>query len=200
MQSRLARLLAGVGAGLGWAALALQFMLTLALIHSQGGTTLLGVWRFLGYFTVIANLFAAIVLSLAVLGHNTARLEFCGVTAMTLVGVVYSLLLRETWNPQGWQKLADLALHDVMPILMLLFWLLRPHGGVRTRDAAAALVLPLSYCAYAVARGALDGWYPYPFMDVGMLGAAQVTLNCLAIGAGFAAMALVLLFLDHRLG
>lgn len=199
MRSRLARLLAGVGAVLGWAALALQLMLTLALIHSQGGTMLLGVWRFLGYFTVIANLFAAAVLSSAVLGRSTARLEFCAVTAMTLVGVVYSLLLRETWDPQGWQKVADLALHDVLPVLVVLFWLLRPHGAVRTRDAAAALVLPLSYCAYAVVRGAQDGWYPYPFMDVGVLGAAQVALNCVMISVGFAAMAIVLLFLDRRL-
>lgn len=30
--------------------------------------------------------------------------------AMILVGVVYSLLLRASWNPQGWQLVADEAL------------------------------------------------------------------------------------------
>jgi hypothetical protein len=192
-------LLAGSGAALGLAALALQLMLTLALVSSQGGTVLLGIWRFLGFFTIIANLFAAVVFTLAALRHGTARMEFCAVTAMILVGVTYSLLLRETWNPQGWQKLADALLHDILPALMLLFWLLRPHGGLGVRDVTAALVLPLGFCVYAFARGAMDGWYPYPFIDMGTLGAARVALNCAAIAAAFTVLAVLLALLDRKL-
>jgi hypothetical protein len=199
MRSHVTRLLAGLGAALGWAALALQLVLTLDTIGAQGGTVLDGAWRFLGYFTIIANGFAATVLSLAVFRRDTERLDFAAVTTMILVGVVYALLLRETWNPQGWQKLADMALHDVLPLIVIAFWLARPHGGLRKADIAAALVLPLAYCVYAMARGAFDHWYAYAFLDVATFGVAQVTLNCAGLGAGFAAMALALAGLDRLL-
>lgn len=196
MRNRMTILLAACGALLGWAALALQLVLTLTTIR---GTALHGLWRYFGYFTVIANLFAAAVLTLAVLDRRKPRLEFAAATAMILVGIVYSLLLRETWDPRGWQKVADVMLHDVMPILVALFWLLRPHGGLRWRDIWLCAILPLGYCVYALARGAADGWYPYAFMDVAAAGLGAVALNCAVMGAAFLAMAAVLKLLDARL-
>jgi hypothetical protein len=195
----MAMLTAAIGAALGWAALALQLYLTLDLIGAQGGTVLDGLWRYFGFFTVIANLFTAIVLSLALFRRGTARLEFAAATAMILVGMVYSLLLRDTWNPQGWQKIADIALHDAMPLLVVTFWLVRPHGSLRKADIAAALILPLGYCAYAMMRGAMDGWYAYGFLDVAKLGAGPAALNCAGLGAAFLVMALALAGLDRTL-
>jgi ABC-type Fe3+-siderophore transport system permease subunit len=189
-------IVAGCGAALGWAALALQLVLTLTTI---GGSALHGLWRYIGYFTIIANLFASITLTLAVLGVRRPRLEFAAATAMILVGVVYSLLLRETWDPRGGQKLADVALHDAMPVVVALFWLLRPHGGLRWKDVWLCVILPLGYFVYALVRGAFDGWYPYAFMDVGQFGAAVVAVNCVVMGAAFLAMAALLKILDARL-
>lgn len=195
MRNRMAMFLALCGAALGWSALALQFALTLGTM----GTLSADIWRFIGYFTIIANTFAAFVLTRAALGQEKPRAEFSAVTAMILVGIVYSLLLRETWNPQGWQKVADVALHDAVPLLMVLFWLLRPHRRVRPGDVAASLVLPLGYLAWALMRGALEGWYAYPFLDVAKLGANAVALNCAGMGAGFLGLALVLAALDRVL-
>lgn len=195
MRSRVTMFLALSGALTGWSALALQFVLTLNLMDSLPG----GVWRFIGYFTIIANAFTAFVLTRAAMGRSTVRTEFAAVTAMVLVGIVYSLLLRDTWNPQGWQKLADMALHDVMPLLAALFWLLRPHRHVRLGDVIASLILPLGYLAWAMARGALDGWYAYPFLDVAKLGAGAVMLNCAGMGVAFLGLALVLAALDRVL-
>ena len=199
MRSSTSQYLARAGAALGWAALALQLWLTLGNIEAAGGTLLAGVWRYLGYFTVIANLFAAFTLTGVALGRIAPRREFAAVTAMLLVGIVYSLLLRGTWNPQGLQQLADVALHDVMPVLVLLVWLLRPRRRLGVKDTWVAVVLPLGYVVYAMARGALDGWYPYAFLDVPVLGVAQVTLNCLGMGAAFLVMALLLTWLDRVL-
>jgi hypothetical protein len=196
MRNRVTILVAAFGALLGWAALALQLVLTLTTI---GGTALDGIWRYLGYFTVIANLFASAVLTLAVLDRRKPRLEFAAATAMVLVGIVYSLLLRETWDPRGWQKIADVALHDAMPAVIALFWLLRPHGGLRWPDVWLCVILPLGYFVYALARGAADGWYPYAFMDIGQFGAGVVAVNCAIMGAAFVVMASLLKLLDARL-
>ena len=195
MRSRMTMFLALSGAVLGWSALVLQFVLVLNLMGSLPG----GVWRFTGYFTIIANTFTAFVLTRAALGRDRPRAEFAAVTAMILVGIVYSLLLRDTWNPQGWQKVADVALHDVMPLLTVLFWLLRPHRRVGLGDVAASLILPLGYLAWAVARGAFDGWYAYGFMDVAQLGPGAVMLNCAGVGLTFLMMALALAALDRIL-
>ncbi|HEY4075633.1 MAG TPA: Pr6Pr family membrane protein [Rhizomicrobium sp.] len=200
MKNRMARIVAVTGACLGWAALALQLVLTLSLIHAQGGTLLAGLWQFFGYFTILANVFAASVLSLAALRRNVPRAEFAAVTAMILVGVVYSLLLRDSWNPQGAQKIADVALHDAMPLVMAVFWLLLPHGALRRVDIAASLILPLGYLAYAMIRGAFEGWYAYAFLDVTILGATRVAINAAVIGLAFLAMALLLAGLNRLLG
>jgi hypothetical protein len=199
MRTRAAILLAITGAVLGWSALLLQLMLTLTLIASQGGTVLDGVWRYLGYFTVIANIFAAIVLTCAALRQHMRKAEFAAATAMILVGAVYSLLLRETWDPKGWQKLANIVLHDAMPAIVTLLWLLRPHGHLERKDVAACLVLPLGFCAYAMARGAFENWYPYPFLDVAKIGVGAVAGNCLGIALAFLIMAMLLAWLDRML-
>jgi hypothetical protein len=197
MRNRVTIFVTACGALLGWSALALQLVLTLTTM--QDVTALEGLWRYLGFFTVIANLFASVVLTLAVLDVRRPRLEFAAATAMVLVGVVYSLLLRETWDPRGWQKVADVALHDAMPVMVALFWLLRPHGGLRWRDVPLCAILPLGYFAYALVRGAGDGWYPYGFMDVAQIGIGAVAVNCAVMGAAFIAMAALLKLLDARL-
>jgi len=199
MRNRVTLFVAIAGMALGWSALLLQLALTLTTIAAQGGTSLDGLWRYFGYFTVIANIFAAFVLTCAAVRQNWRRGEFAAVTAMILVGVVYSLLLRETWDPRGWQKVADVALHDAMPLVITIFWLLRPHGGLRGADIATTVVLPLGYCAYAMTRGAFDNWYPYAFMDVSTLGIGAATINCLGLGLAFLVMAFVLTRLDRAL-
>lgn len=76
---------------------------------------------------------------------------------------------------------------------------MRPHGGLRGGDIAACLILPLGYCGYAMARGAFDNWYPYPFLDVASLGAGAVAFNCAGLGLGFLTMALLIARLDRAL-
>ena len=200
MKNRMAQIAVAAGACLGWAALVLQLVLTLSLIRAQGGTLLDGLWRFFGYFTIIANIFASSVLTLAVLRFNVRRGEFAAVTAMILVGVTYSLLLRDSWNPQGWQKVTDVALHDAMPLVTVVFWLSQPHGALRRADSVASLILPLGYLAYAMIRGAFDDWYAYAFLDVAKLGAIRAAINAMLIGVAFLAMALLLAGLDKLLG
>ncbi|HKB96160.1 MAG TPA: Pr6Pr family membrane protein [Rhizomicrobium sp.] len=60
-------------------------------------------------------------------------------------------------------------------------------------------ILPLSYCAYAFVRGAIDRWYAYAFLDGAKIGAAQAALNCAGLVAAFALMAILLAGLDRVL-
>lgn len=42
--------------------------------------------------------------------------------SIALVGLAYNVLLRHLWQPEGWQFVADELLHDVMPVLFIIYW------------------------------------------------------------------------------
>ncbi len=117
-----------------------------------------------------------------------------------LVATVYQILLRGTLQQNGTEKLADLFLHSVTPLLVLVAWALyAPKGGLRTRDPLLWAAIPISYLGYALARGARDGLYPYPFIDVGQIGWAQTVINAVAIAIGFLVVGVVMVWFDRRL-
>ena len=178
------RLIAIFGTLLGWFALLLQF--GLMPVASR--------WQFLAFFTIWSNIAATALLTRAALrpGPQDRRIALAVAVAIGMVGIIYSALLRSLGNPQGWHKLADTSLHDVMPIVFVVFFLLGPNQGLRWRDAGYALILPLAYCVYALVRGGIDGWYAYPFLDAGKLGAAAMARNIALLALAFLAMALLL--------
>ena len=194
-RERFARALAAAGALLGGAALALQLVLLAGVLNSPG----LAVWRFLGYFTLLSNVLAfAVLLRGAWVGQSAPRLELATATAIAMVGLVYTLLLRATWNPQGWQKIADSLLHDVTPLLFVAWFLLRPRGALGGADVLRALIFPLAYVVYALARGAADGWYAYWFLDPSRQTPAQMAISVLGLAVAFAVVAAALAFASNR--
>jgi hypothetical protein len=169
------RLYAAGGAVLGWFALALQ--LYLMLIQSPAGGMLTTVITFFSFFTIVTNTLVATVFT-AILFHsgwgrwfNRPSVQAATVVYIAIVGSIYGLLLRHLWNPQGWQWVADVLLHNIIPAGYLAYWLLfAPRAGLRWKDALGWLLYPAVYLVWVLARGALTGLYPYPFVDVTLLG------------------------------
>ncbi|QDA56828.1 Pr6Pr family membrane protein [Thermomonas aquatica] len=168
-------------AGLAWTALLLQLFLTLRLSIANGNGAVHGLWLYFAYFTVLSNLLVALVASRGALsadGGIDAPWRGAAVTAIVLVGLGYHLLLRNIWNPQGAQWLADVLLHYTVPLAALLWWLALPP--CKRIDATAPLrwlLWPAAYSLYALVRGAASGFYPYPFIDATALGMPRVLLN-----------------------
>ena len=191
-------MVAAVTALVGWLGLALQF----AIVVGQLGPAL-GTWRFLGYFTIVTNIFVAAIATAVAMGVRSglagSRARLAGVTSIVAVGLVYSLLLRSMWNPRGLQKLADAALHDWSPMLFLLMWVLTPHGSLGWRDIKWALLLPAFYLAYALSRGALDGWYAYWFLNPTSQTLGALIASILGMLALFAAVAAFAVAVDKRM-
>jgi hypothetical protein len=199
--SRLARVGAAVTAIVSWCALALQLLLIVKTQAANGMGLGGALWLFFGYFTILTNLLVACVSTALASGHGQTlgkpRARFVTVTAIVLVGLVYSLALRSTWNPTGWQAVADHALHDATPVLFALTWLLFPHDRLDRHDLLWALAWPAGYCAYAFARGAIDGWYAYWFMDPGRQEPAQLAVSILILLSAFLLLAAAFLWLDR---
>ena len=202
------RLYAAGAALVGWLALVLQLYLLLTVSLTNGNGLVVGTMRFFSFFTILTNLLAALALTSAWLhkgaGANTTRFLArpsvnTGIAAsIALVGIAYNLLLRHLWQPQGLQWVADELLHDVMPVVFVLYWWLfvaeRRYGW---RDALRWLVYPALYFVYALGQGGLSGWYPYPFLDVAQLGYARVLANAAGVLSGFVVIAFVLVMLDR---
>ena len=192
------RLIAAVAAIVGWAGLVLQLIL---IVDNLGPA--LGFWRFIGFFTILANIGSAGVATAIALGGRDglagAGSRLMALTSIVTVGIVYSLLLRSIWSPQGWQKVADMTLHDITPILFVLLWAAMPHGDLRWRDLKWALAGPVLYLAYALARGAIDGWYAYWFLDPNRQTLAELMLGIIGVLSIFALVAAAGIFADRRL-
>jgi hypothetical protein len=201
-----ARAIAAIGALVGAFGLGLQYVILYANMTGEGASPLEATWRFFAYFTILTNTFVTLVMARAALrpgshaGLNAPRVELMAATSILFVCIVYNLLLASRWDPQGWQKVADVVVHNVVPVIFALFWLLRPHGALTARDAGFAALWPFGYAAYGLTRGALDGFYPYFFMDPSTLSWPQIALNLTGLVAAFMLGAGLLLLLSRALG
>lgn len=196
------RWIAIFGAATVGAGLAIQLLLTIQNMTGDGATPVEAVWRYFGYFTILTNVLVFSVLLRAALQPvsreeiNAPRVELMAVTSISFVGVVYHALLASRWDPQGLQKIADVLLHTGAPIVFVLFWLMRPHGGLSWRDALFCALWPFAYAAYGLTRGAFDGFYAYYFMDPNELSWPQLALNVAGLSCAFVIGAFVFLALD----
>jgi hypothetical protein len=194
------RVSALIGALLGWFALLLQ--LYLMLVQSPAGAkAMLGtVITYFSFFTILTNFLVALVFTATVFSSGTGwgrffcrpSVQASAAAYIAIVGIIYRLLLRQLWNPQGMQWVADVILHEVIPVGYVLYWLLfAPRTGLRWKDAIGWLAYPAVYAMYVLARGAVSGLYPYPFMDVNVLGYGGVLAHAAVFLLVFLGMGLL---------
>ncbi len=203
--NKFARPVAALGALIGLFGLVLQYVLLYAGLSTDGASALDVLWRFYAYFTLLTNTFVTLVFARAALkpesfeGLNAPRVELMAVTSIMFVCIVYNVLLAALWDPQGWQKVADVIVHNVVPIVFLIFWALRPHGGLKWSHAVFAGLWPLAYAIYGLSRGALDGFYPYFFMDPAAASYVQIAVNVVGLFVAFLVGALLLIGISRAL-
>ena len=193
---------------LAWSGVLLQLWLSLNLALENGKSIGMGLIIYLGFFTVLTNIFVALILSfqLALTFKLTTKetpisrffthpqTMACAATSIVLVGLGYHFLLRHIWNPQGLQWLADVQLHYVMPVLFCLYWLFAlPKSVLGWWSPLLACIYPVGYFAYALIRGSILGAYPYPFIDVTTIGYGLTLRNAFGLLIVFILVGFVLL-------
>jgi hypothetical protein len=173
-----------------------------------------GVINTQSYFTILTNLLVAIVSTASALrgaGSSGADIPDTFLTRTStlsavavyifIVGLTYSLLLRSIWDPTGLSLVLDVALHDITPILYVLFWFFFvPKGTLWWSAALYWLIYPVVYVLYCLARGAITGLYPYYFVDVTLLGYPKALLNTALMLLGFWMIGLIVVAIDRFVG
>ncbi|HMU47067.1 MAG TPA: Pr6Pr family membrane protein [Chitinophagaceae bacterium] len=191
---------------IGWFALSLQLFVSIKNAPALGVAIAESIVNYFSYFTILSNLAVAVSLSILLIFPGSALGRFfakpASQTAIALyifiVGLVYSIALRNVWDPKGLQKTADILLHDVIPILYLLFWFLFvPKKTLKWQNAFSWLIFPFIYLLYALLRGATTGWFSYYFLNFKEYGWGKVTINIILVLLAFLAVAMFLILIDR---
>jgi uncharacterized membrane protein YhdT len=209
-QRRIARFFAAAIAILGWYGLALQFYI--ARLTAAGAGTPATTWaiNYFSYFTIQTNLLVAIFFTLAAGTASSKLRNFatrptvqCALAVyIAIVGIVYALVLRDLWNPEGMHKIADVILHEAIPLLYLLYWFVfarKDKNSLSFSDVPRWLGFPAFYLTYTLVRGSITGFYPYPFIDVRTIGYPGAFLNATILVVVFLGLGLLLVAIGHRI-
>jgi hypothetical protein len=186
-------------------ALAIQIPITASATGGRFDTPAERVANLFTFFTILTNVLVGVTCAaLAAAPQRRSRLlavlRLDAVMGIAVTAAVYHSVLSGLYDLRGAEEVANQLLHTVSPALALVGWaLFGPRGLVDRAVVALSLVYPLVWLAFTLVRGALIGWYPYPFVDVVALGYPQVALNCLLVTALFLVLAGAALALDRVL-
>ena len=189
----------------GWCALVLQLYIIITNNIANGTSVVDGIIKFFSFFTVLTNILLSLSLTAVLISPSSGVGKFFSrisvqsaiVVYISIVSIVYNIILRQLWDPQGLQLIADVLLHQVIPLIYVFYWVaFIPKGTLVWKFPFRLLIYPLIYLVYIVVRGAATGHYPYPFMDVTQIGTEKMLWNAFFIMIAFVGIGYLLVATD----
>ena len=183
------RMLALAGVALGMVVLIWQGSITIPARMLEGGGPFRALVFYLSFLGVLVVLGQMAVWSassrarpvLPWLAGPTARVTMA---ASGLVAILLHAPLLVAGTGGG---LADLAVHYLVPLAFIVWWVLGPHPvALRWARILPMLAVPVGYAVWVVVRGVTIGRWPYPFVSLPDLGWAQLLINLAGLVLVFA--------------
>jgi hypothetical protein len=159
--------------------------------------------RFFAYFTIQSNLIGVVAMAWLIATRDRPRargLELLRGGAAVYLTVTFVVVIVLLSDVDVSLELAwvDFVLHKLFPIIVVVDWLIDPPAvRLGVRDALIWLVYPIAWAILTVIRGAIDGWYPYPFLDPATGGYGQVAVTIAFITIGFVVLALLFAWIGN---
>jgi hypothetical protein len=133
--------------------------------------------EYFGYFTIQTSLMniVALIAGGAFAMRNTrdaeplASVRLCVVAYAAVTGGVYNVLLRGIPS-DGFVGIQwpNEVMHVGVPVFLALDWLFAPgRSALPWNRIWLAVSYPLAWVGFTLVRGAVNGWYPYPFLEPG---------------------------------
>jgi hypothetical protein len=168
-----------IGSCITWFAVMTQFVLMILNRQTDIPETII---RFFSFFTILTNTLVALYFTNKITKNLSIFNKKGALTAITsfilIVGLVYQIILRATWNPTGLQLIVDELLHTLIPFYMLIYWLLYAEpSNFKLKPILPWLAYPIIYIVCIMLRGEFSGFYPYPFLNVSKIGFQQSIIN-----------------------
>ncbi len=156
------------------------------LVQSSDAGTLVPI-NFASYFTIQSNVIGLLVFLVGAArwrGPSTPGWDLVrGASALnlTVTYVVFALLLSNT-DVDVALPWVNTVVHTIFPLAAIVDWLIDPPGApISWARSLRWLAYPLLWLGYTMVRGAIAGWYPYPFLDPADGGYGTVALYVVAI-------------------
>jgi len=166
------------------------------------------VWKYFSYYTTLSNLlvlfwFAALtfwpLLSVGLFAQNAnvaTAITFYIVTVGIANYLIYGWL-----NLSLFERISDLLVHAVTPLITLSYWLLFVEKAqLQYSMLGYWLIFPLTYATYTMSHGKWTHFYPYEFTNVQALGIKRVLLNALALSISLVVGGALFIFLGKSFG
>lgn len=144
--------------------------------------------NFFSYFTILTNIFVflTLIVSAIALAHGVndkiSSIRSAATVYILLVGVGFSILLSGldgiTFAAVPWD---NTVLHYIIPLAVLFDFIYDRPLKTDFNKALTWLVFPLTYLIYALMRGIVTGWYPYPFLNPLTSGFGTVVLSIMGL-------------------
>jgi hypothetical protein len=163
--------------------------------------------EYFAFFSITSSILAGVVLvySAYVLLTNKEETErqmtlrLIVTVSMVIVGAVYHALLGDSAiDPRDigyeWPVIPNLVIHTWVPIAIVFDYLLSIRGALpRRRKSLWVIAYPLSWLAFSITRGLVDGWWPYWFINPNSeIGIPGVISYVLAISFAFISLGFLL--------
>lgn len=191
----LKRTLFGLNALVAWAGVVMEFSLSASgyyppdlRVPTLYGNNPLGeagavsrIFDTLSYFTFWTALLTAIVMTILALrpdaDHPMLRVLRLDVLLMSIVtGLIFNLMLNDGAHT-GADWWSNNLVHVWGPIVTVLVWLVAgPREWLKASTIWLSLILPITWVAIVLVRGAVIGAYPYNFLDVSTKGLGSALL------------------------
>lgn len=145
--------------------------------------------NFFSFFTIESNVLVVVTLLLSAFAlamgkrHKFDALRSATTVYILIVGIGFSFLLSGLENVAltavPWD---NIVLHYIMPAALLVDFLIdRPKRTMSFTKSLLWLSFPIVYAVYSLTRGAISGWYPYPFLNpaTNSYGSIAFVISCL---------------------
>lgn len=191
---------------IGWITLAYRIYLK---ITTSSLPFIEAIVEFFSYFTVLTNLLVTIYCTLQLISIDRQKqtnifLKKETLTALTvfilLVGMVYHLVLKSLWKPEGLLMITDEIYHTFVPLGTLFLWIFSTNNKLSNlKYLFSWLLYPALYLTFVLIRGSFSNFYPYPFINVAELGIEKVMLNSLYLLIGMSLLFLIFYFIEKKI-
>lgn len=159
----------------------------------------------LKYFTILSNILCILYFTADVIyiikGHGCKKTTWCpALKGIAMMGITITMLVAHFILKMGFSMgsasgLSLLAVHYIVPLMTIADWLLFDEkGSISIISPFIWTAFPLAYFAYSmIAAQVLNGMeyitrYPYPFINVDLLGWSKVLHTVLILTAFFIAL------------
>lgn len=150
------------------------------------------------FFTIQTNVLISLTSFLRARSNTRSELfwnvQVGLVGAITFIAIVqYSVLYKP---PTGFGIVSDPIIHALVPFLTVVGWLIfGPRRQITAKTILQSSIFPLSWLAFTMLRGSIEGWYPYEFIDVNKVGVAgALRNNLILLGIFYGLLALMALY------